>query len=104
MLGTNILEVEVTNISKHGFWLFYKREEYFLPFEDFSFFKNQSVEKILSVKEVSREHFYWDQLDVDLSLKIIKQPEKYPLVCKEEAGLSGAHDKQTSPYLLLIVC
>lgn len=28
------------------------------------------------------EHRYWPELDVDLSLSILEEPEKYPLVSK----------------------
>ena len=31
--GTNISEVEVTNVSKHGFWLLIHDQEVFVPFE-----------------------------------------------------------------------
>lgn len=29
------LNLEVTNISEHGFWLFIDDKEYFLPFKQF---------------------------------------------------------------------
>ena len=33
--GSDTLDAEVTNISKHGFWLFLDSRELFLPFEQF---------------------------------------------------------------------
>jgi hypothetical protein len=33
--GSNILAVEVTNVSKNGFWLFIGEEERFVPFDHF---------------------------------------------------------------------
>jgi hypothetical protein len=33
------LEVEVTNVSKHGFWLLLGDEELFVPFSEFPWFK-----------------------------------------------------------------
>ena len=38
-LGANISQVEVTNVSKHGFWLLLDDEELFLPFAEFPWFK-----------------------------------------------------------------
>ena len=39
MPGTSTSTLEVTNISKHGFWLLLDGRELFLPFEDFPWFK-----------------------------------------------------------------
>jgi len=33
--GANISQVEVSNISRHGFWLLLDDEELFLPFAEF---------------------------------------------------------------------
>ncbi len=77
--GKNI-SVEITNISKHGFWLWANNKEYFLSFEDFPWFKEQPIQKIFNIVEVSPGHFYWPQLDIDLNIEIIEHPEKFPLV------------------------
>ena len=34
MPGTSTFQVEITNVSKHGFWLLLADEELFLPFAD----------------------------------------------------------------------
>ncbi len=39
MPGAAISEVEVSNISKHGFWLLLDGDELFLPFREFPWFK-----------------------------------------------------------------
>ena len=70
--GNNSSETEVTNISKNGFWLLTTGGELFLPFEKFPWFKKVSVEQIMDVKEVSKEHFYWESIDVDLTSEIIQ--------------------------------
>lgn len=78
-LGKDILEVEVTNISKHGIWLLAHDRELFMSYEDFPWFKNVTVAKILNVEEPSPDHFYWPDLDVDLTAEIIEHPERFPL-------------------------
>jgi hypothetical protein len=35
--------------------------------------------KILNVEQPSEGHFYWPDLDVDLTVDIIEHPERYPL-------------------------
>jgi len=74
--------VEVTNISKHGFWILLGQEELFLPFADFPWFEAAPVSAILKVEMPGPEHLYWPDLDVDLAAESIRCPEKYPLVSK----------------------
>lgn len=46
-LGKDTSGAEVTNISKHGFWLLVADEELFVPFKEFPWFKEASVSEIL---------------------------------------------------------
>lgn len=74
---------EVTHISKHGIWLLTsKGKEHFLPYEDFPWFSDQPVKVIYNVEELSDGHFYWPDIDVDLTEKMIENSQKYPLVAK----------------------
>lgn len=79
-LGNGSSEIEVTNISKNGFWLLTNSGELFLPFEKFPWFKKATLEQIMDVKEVSKEHFYWESIDVDLTREIIQNPDRFPNV------------------------
>ncbi|MBS3962968.1 MAG: DUF2442 domain-containing protein [Methylomonas sp.] len=79
-LGTSISPVEVTNISQYGLWLLLGDEELFLPFSEFPWFRNASVENILHVEHPSSNHLYWPELDIDLDVESIRHPEKFPLV------------------------
>ena len=81
-LGKSISEVEVTNISNHGIWLLAGEKELFMSFEEFPWFKNVTVEKILNVEELTPGHFYWPDLDVDLDTESIEHPERFPLKSK----------------------
>lgn len=82
IVGKSISEFEVTNISPHGFWLLIDEEEYFLAFEDFPWFREATVSEISDVKLLNRKHLFWEKLDVDLTLNMIKAPSKYPLISK----------------------
>jgi len=82
MLGTTTSAAEVTNISKHGFWLLLGEEELLLPFAQFPWFKSATVEQITEVERPSPEHLYWPSLDVDLSVESIRKPEEFPLVSR----------------------
>ncbi len=80
--GISTSPVEVTNISKHGFWLLLENEELFLPFSEFPWFQDVSVGKILHVELVTENHLYWSALDIDLAVESIRHPEKFPLVSR----------------------
>ena len=80
--GTSTLAVEVTNISKHGFWLLLEDRELFLPFADFPWFREATVSAILNVERPHACHLYWPDLDVDLAEESIEHPERYPLMSK----------------------
>ena len=83
--GITTSPVEVTNISKHGFWLLLEDEELFLSFSDFPWFQDVPFSKILHVELPSSNHLYWPGLDVDLAVEFIRHPEKFPLVSKQGA-------------------
>ena len=77
--GNNTSAIEVTNISAHGVWILAHDKELFMSYDDFPWFKDQTVKSILNVEEPSKGHFYWPDLDVDLSVDIIENPGQYPL-------------------------
>ena len=81
-LGKNISSVEVTHISGNGVWLLTGDRELFMSYENFPWFKDASVGKILNVEEPRAGHFYWPDLDVDLTEEIIEHPEQFPVKMK----------------------
>jgi len=82
MPGTSTSEAEVTNISRHGFWILVDERELFLPFEGFPWFRDATVGAILSVERPHPHHLCWPELDIDLALESIEHPERYPLKAK----------------------
>jgi hypothetical protein len=81
-LGKSTSEVEVTQISNHGIWLLLREKEHFLSCEDFPWFKNAPVPAIHNVELLSEHHLYWPDLDVDLAVESIENPERFPLLVK----------------------
>ena len=82
MRGKNTSTVEVTNISAHGVWLLTDDKELFMPYDEFPWFKNATIAQVTNVEEPQKGHFYWPDLDVDLTVDIIEHPERYPLKAK----------------------
>jgi hypothetical protein len=81
-LGESTSQVEVSNISPHGFWLLLGDEELFVPFSEFPWFREATVRQISRVELPSAHHLYWPELDVDLAVASIRNPKAFPLVSK----------------------
>lgn len=84
-LGTGISQAEVTHISRDGFWILLDDEELLLPFDDFPWFRDAPVGKILNLERPSPGHLYWPDLDIDLSVESIRQPQSFPLISRLQA-------------------
>ncbi|MGH8750336.1 MAG: DUF2442 domain-containing protein [Burkholderiales bacterium] len=80
--GENTLDAEVTNVSKHGFWLMLGKEECFVPFAEFPWFKDAPIAKLLKVEWPQPHHLYWPDLDIDLAVESIRHPERFTLVSR----------------------
>ena len=78
--GKNTLEIEVLNISINGIWLLVNDCEYFLPYKNFPWFKKASLKEIHNVKLLTPNHLYWSDLDVDLEVDSLFNPNQFPLI------------------------
>ena len=76
------ISVSVENITPLGIWLFVKGKEYFLNFDVYPYFKDQTVKSIQNVKLLHGFHLHWPDLNVDLEIDNLENPEKYPLKSK----------------------
>ena len=69
----------VENITPFGIWLFVKEKEYFLDYQIYPYFRDQTLASIQNVELLHGYHLYWPDLDVDLEIDNLENPEKYPL-------------------------
>lgn len=74
---------EILNVSPNGVWIMINGSEYFMDFERFPWFKRASIEQIFDVSLLHSEHLFWRELDVDLHVDCLANPEKYPLVADQ---------------------
>ena len=77
--GNVTLDSEVTNITLHGFWLLVDDREYLVPFADYPVFKTATIAQIYAVKRAGPNQFHWPELDADVELDALEQPEAFPL-------------------------
>ena len=77
--GENTSVIEVTNIDSMGFWIFDGSQEHYLSFSHFPWFADASIKAISTIEKQSEDHLFWPDLEVDLTLDMIENPESYPL-------------------------
>lgn len=82
MHGTTTSVPEVTHVSRHGLWLLLGDEELLVPFAEFPWFRQATIEQLSLVEWPTPDHLYWPLLDVDVSVASIRNPEQFPLVSK----------------------
>ena len=82
MHGASTSGVEVSHVSKHGYWLLLKDEELLVSFAEFPWFKEVSIEQLSKVELPSDNHLYWPQLDIDICVDSIRNPKAFPLISK----------------------
>ena len=82
--GIGTSEAEVTNISSHGVWIYIRGKEYFLPFDEFPWFKEATISQIQNLQLISGHYLRWPEIDVDLELDSLRNPQDYPLVYRTE--------------------
>lgn len=87
--GPSFSGTEVTNVSRHGLWVIVDDEELFLPYDEFPWFKKASIEAILNLECPQPHHLCWPDLDVDLTVDSIRNPEQYPLRAQPESQRSS---------------
>ena len=78
--GADTSQIEVSNIDQFGLWVLVQNKEYFLPYDDFPWFRNATVDQILKVELLHQDHLYWPALDIDLCVGSLAEPEKFPLI------------------------
>ena len=81
--------VSVENITPFGIWIFVKEKEYFLSYKGYPYFKDQTLASIQNVKLLHGYHLYWPELDIDLEIDNLENPEKYPLKFESKKHLTS---------------
>jgi len=88
--GKHTSEIEVTNVSSDGVWLLIVDKEFFIPYDEFPWFKEVPIGKILKGEEQTPGHFYWPELDIDLGIESIEHPEQFPIKAKQRITSSSS--------------
>lgn len=87
MAGTSTLVqtkllTEVTNISPNGIWILVNNKEYFISYKDYPVFATATIRQIADVYSDFSGNLHWEELDADIELESLENPEDYPLIYK----------------------
>ena len=77
--GESTFQAEVTSIVAVGFWLLADDREYFVPFADYPAFREATVAQIVNVEQPGPGQLHWADLDIDIELAGLDEPERFPL-------------------------
>jgi hypothetical protein len=80
MPGIDTSAPEVTHVSTHAFWLLIGDEELAVPYAEFPWFRQATIEQLMAVERPTDDHLYWPLLDIDLSVASLRHPAAFPLV------------------------
>ena len=90
MLGMPILADSTYFVGSFldGMAIVVNGKEYFLRFTDFPWFEYCSVAELRDITS-DRWGVYWNQLDIDLSIESIENPERFPEKISVDAWLKA---------------
>jgi hypothetical protein len=79
-IGSNVSAMaEIKSILRHGIVITVNNKLFFMPFAQFPWFFKATVEQIYNVTIFNDKHLYWPELDVDIDVNSLEDPEAYPL-------------------------
>ena len=78
-----LTSISVENITPFGIWMLVQNKEYFLSYDQYPYFKDQTLQAIQNVQLLHGAHLHWPDLDVDLEIDNLENPGKYPLKSKK---------------------
>jgi len=81
--GIDTFHNEVTGIGPFGFWILADDTEYFVPFDAYPEFKKATIQQIFNMKCLSPTQLYWPDIDADIEIEALENPEKFPLIWNE---------------------
>ena len=54
-----------------------------MNFSDYPAFQSAAIEQIFTMQYISPTQLHWPELDVDIEIDALDEPEKYPLLWKD---------------------
>ncbi len=75
--------VEVTHVSRNGFWLLLDEEAFLVRFDDFPLFRDATIAALTDVQWPNPDRLYWPKIGVELPMSMIRPELEQPLIATE---------------------
>jgi hypothetical protein len=72
----------VTTINELGIYVLIQGKEYFIPFREYPTLMNATITDLMNIVFLPPFQLRWNELDVDIELQALEQPENFPLIFK----------------------
>lgn len=92
MHGKTTLAPEITAVTKHGMWLLLPEgnannfSEYFISFDAYPEFRSATIQAIQNFVFHQPDQLHWPDLEIDIDLGSLKNPDDFPLRFKGNTG------------------
>lgn len=83
MFGSDRPRVEVTHISRNGFWLLLDDDAILVRFDDCPWFRDATIGALTDVEWPSPDRLYWPRLGMDLPMEMIRPSLELPTITAE---------------------
>lgn len=70
---------EVIDVTQSGIRFVASGDEYFVSYADYPVFEGAPLISVVKVESDFEGNLHWPELDADIELDALKNPEKYPL-------------------------
>lgn len=81
---------EVKFVSPEGLYLVVDGKGYFAAFSDFPYLADLPNTQMFKVEYCGNGHIRWEEADIDLHVKILEQPENYPVIMNKFSSIAAA--------------
>jgi hypothetical protein len=71
-------------------------KEYYVDFANYPWFLDTSMREIYNVEGGFGTGIYWPDLDLDISIEALDNPEKFPLIAKFESKTRKPQKKKSA--------
>lgn len=78
--GISTLDCRVTDINGLGLFVLVQGKEYFIPFREYPRLLHSKVSELTNVIFLPPYQLRWEDLDVDIEIQALEQPENFPLI------------------------
>jgi hypothetical protein len=72
-------KLDIQGVSRLGLWVLVHEKEFFVPFDAYPWFLKGTLQQIYNAQLIGDHHLHWPDLDIDIEVDALINPDAYPL-------------------------